>query len=151
MIYYEFSRVKCIFEINKRVLENRETNQQHLAASRHAMWHANVNMMPSRGRSKLTSAWPLLTSTLIGSIGPRSGARVSVTESHRQVGPMCQHRLKKGKGKTNRFVGSKMLWASSVIWLPGRILTHFSSSLLFLFFFLSSTDELSPCVDVHPS
>jgi hypothetical protein len=49
LIYYEFSKEKSIFEINKRISEKKITQQSHVAAQERATWHADASMTSAGG------------------------------------------------------------------------------------------------------
>ena len=125
-----------------------------MAASGHAACHADVSMTSSGGSGLLTSAWPMLTSSLIRSTltqsmvscrrsqgGPLVSQRVSPTGGTR-VSVSCKKKKKKGSASSGR-ISSR----ASLLLGPSRP----NSARLLLFSFLFSFPRLTAWAHVSAS
>ena len=127
-----------------------------MAASGRATWHADVSMASSGRSGMMTSAWPMLTSSMTRSTltqstvsGRRSqGAHWTFSGSHRQVGPACQCCAKRKRKKGSRLRVESPPGLFSFLGLLGRS-RPVSSSLPFPFSSLpAAADTLVPLVGV---
>ena len=123
-----------------------------MAASGHAVCHADVSMTSSGGSGMMTSAWPMLTSSLTrstltqstvnGQRSPVSGGSTGQSAGLTDRWDPRVSAVQKEKGKRDRVFGPKVLLGSSRSWACWAGSGPFL--LLFLFLFLLFPLRLTP-------